>query len=68
MSPQVWRGHALRVKTQSGALSQPLRQPGHVAVTLQVVGVQATVGGGGEEEEKEGEEGEEERRGGADRW
>lgn len=49
--PQVRRGHALRVKTQTGALSQPLRQPGHVAVTLQVVGVQATGG------RKEGEEG-----------
>ncbi len=45
--PQVRRGHALRVKTQTGALAQPLRQPGHVAVTLQVVGVQAT--GEGEE-------------------
>ncbi len=42
--PQVRRGHALRVKTQAGALSEPLRQPGHVAVTLQVVGVQATGG------------------------
>lgn len=40
--PQVRRGHALSVETQTGALSQPLRQPGHVAVTLQVVGVQAT--------------------------
>lgn len=66
MSPQVWRGHALRVETQAGALSQPLRKPGHVAVTLQVVGVQATVGGG-EEEEEQVEEGKEER-GEADRW
>ena len=65
MSPQVWRGHALRVETQAGALSQPLRKPGHVAVTLQVVGVQATVGGGEEEEEEEQvEEGKEERGGG----
>lgn len=52
--PQVWRGHALSIETQTGALSQPLRQPGHVAVTLQVVGVQATGigdwhGGGGED-------------------
>lgn len=45
--PQVRRGHALRVKTQTGALAQPLRQPGHVAVTLQVVGVQATGEGEG---------------------
>lgn len=42
VSPQVRGGHALSVETQAGALSQPLRQPGHVAVTLQVVGVQAT--------------------------
>lgn len=42
--PQVRRGHALRVKTQPGALSQPLWQPGYVAVTLQVVGVQAAEG------------------------
>lgn len=42
MAPQVWRGHALGVEAQAGALSEPIRQPGHVAVALQVVGVQAT--------------------------
>lgn len=41
VAPQVWRGHALCVETQAGALSQPLGQPGHMAVALQVVGVQA---------------------------
>ena len=41
MSPEVRRRHALCVEAQSGPLSQPLGQPGHVTVTLQVVGVQA---------------------------
>lgn len=41
MAPQVRWGHALSVKTQAGALSQPFRQPGYMTVTLQVVGVQA---------------------------
>lgn len=49
VAPQVWRGHALSVEAQTGALSQPLRQPGDVTVTLQVVGVQTA-----EEEEGEG--------------
>lgn len=48
MAPQVWRGHALSVEAQTGALSQPLRQPSDVTVTLQVVGVQTA------EEEEEG--------------
>lgn len=43
MPPEVWWGHALCVQAQAGALSQPLRQPGDMAVTLQVVGVQAAV-------------------------
>lgn len=42
MAPQVWRRHALSVEAQTGALSEPIGQPGHVAVALQVVGVQAT--------------------------
>lgn len=41
VSPQVRRGHALSVKAQTGALSQPLGQPGYMTVALQVVGVQA---------------------------
>lgn len=47
--PQVGRSHALSVKTQAGALTQPLRQPGYMAITLQVVGMQATEGGMKEE-------------------
>lgn len=48
--PQVRRRHALRVETQAGALSQPLGEPGDMAVTLQVVGVQAAGQGGGDGE------------------
>lgn len=42
MAPQVCWAHALSVEAYTWPLPQPVRQPGQVAVTVEVVGVQAT--------------------------
>lgn len=44
MAPQVGGAHALGVEAHSGPLTQPVRQPGQVAVAIQVVGMEATEG------------------------
>lgn len=44
MAPQVGRAHTLSVETNPGPLAQPVRQPGQVAVTIQIVRVQSTRG------------------------
>ena len=46
-APQVHRGHAESELADGPPLPQPVREPGQVAVTVQVVGVQAP--GSGEE-------------------
>lgn len=42
MAPQVGRAHALGVEAHARPLTQPVREPGQVAVAVQVVGMQAT--------------------------
>lgn len=42
VAPQVGRAHTLGVEAHSRPLTQPVREPGQVAVTVQVVGMQAT--------------------------
>ena len=45
-APQVHRGHAESELADGPPLPQPVREPGQVAVTEQVVGVQAAAGDG----------------------
>lgn len=42
MAPQVGGAHALSVEPHARPLPQPVREPGQVAVTVQVVGMQST--------------------------
>jgi len=41
MAPQVGRAHTLSVEANPGPLAQPVRQPGQVAVAIQIVRVQS---------------------------
>lgn len=45
-APQVHRSHAESELADGPPLSQPVREPGQVAVTVQVVGVEAPGSGG----------------------
>jgi len=42
VSPEVGRPHALGVEADSWTLPQPVREPGQVAVAVEVVGVKTT--------------------------